>query len=307
MIKKDIYEGDLKARLRASAQDRLHRFIFAEGMIKGAVVKTTQMLNEMRANHELGSVETLLLGQAYIAATLLTSTLKEKDRISLHIECSGAAKGLDVEANVFGEVRGYLKNSTFSSKLSGNEANISSILGAGFLTVTKYLEEARTPYSGKVMLEYGSIAEDLANYFVQSEQIPTAFSLSVHFDDQGHVDGAGGILLQAMPGAPEDVVANAEQIMRSISSLGSDFAAGVEPDQLVLEKFDSMVPLLLGNNRVEFFCRCTDKSMQGYIARLPQKDLQDIARNGPFPLKVRCHNCNTLYCFNQSDIEKMVK
>ncbi len=305
MIKKDIYEGDLKARLRASAKSRQYRFLFADGMMRGAVLNATQVVSEMRANHELGSVETLLLGQAYIAASLLTSNLKGKDRVSLHIECSGAVKGLDVEANMFGEVRGYLKNSTFSSDLSGNEIGISSILGAGFLTVTRYLEEARTPYSGKVMLEYGTIAEDLANYFVRSEQTPTAFSLSVHFDEHGHVDGAGGMLLQAMPGAGESVAAEAEDIIRAVS-LGAEFAAGVEPEHLILEKFAGMLPLLLGNHRVEFFCRCNEKTMRGYISRLPQDDLRDIALNGPFPLEIRCHNCNTLYSFSRSDIEKML-
>ncbi|MBF0234487.1 MAG: Hsp33 family molecular chaperone HslO, partial [Desulfamplus sp.] len=206
MIKKDIYEGDLKARLKASSQDRLFRFIFADGMMRGAVVKATQMVNEMRANHELEIPETLLLGQAYIAGSLLTFNLKGKDRIALQIDSSGPAKGLDVEANVFGEVRGYLKNSTFSREISDKQTTISSIIGAGFLTVTKYLEDSKTPYSGKIVLEYGNLAEDLANYFVQSEQTPTAFSLSVHFDSEGNVDGAGGIVLQAMPGANEDVI-----------------------------------------------------------------------------------------------------
>ena len=92
MIKQDIYEGALKARLKASAQDRLYKFIFADGMMRGAVVNATQMIGEMRANHGLGPVETLLLGQAYIAAALLTSALKGKDRVSLHMECSGAVK-----------------------------------------------------------------------------------------------------------------------------------------------------------------------------------------------------------------------
>ncbi|MGD9730717.1 MAG: Hsp33 family molecular chaperone HslO [Desulfamplus sp.] len=314
MIKKDIFKGDLKEQLKSSAKDRLHRFILSDGMLRGAVVNCTRMVKEMQANHGLGVLETIVLGQAYIAASLLTANLKGSDRISLHIDCSGAVKGLDVESNAFGEVRGYLKNSVFSTNLSGRESGLSSLFGAGFLTVTKYIEDAKTPYSGKILLEYGSIAEDLANYFVQSEQTPSAFSLSVHFDDNDRVDGAGGLFIQAMPGEKQDagVLAEAEDIIRLLTpahkgfSLGAALADNIEPDYLVLEKFDAMRPLLLGNHRVEFFCRCNEKTIRSYISRLPASDLQDIAQNGPFPVEIRCHHCNTFYYFTKSDIEQML-
>ncbi|RLC22683.1 MAG: Hsp33 family molecular chaperone HslO, partial [Deltaproteobacteria bacterium] len=110
MIKKDIFNKDVKEQFKASAKDRLYRFIMADRTIKGAVVHSTRMVNEMRVNHELGPLETLVLGQGYIAASLLCSGLKDKnDRVSMSIQCSGPIKGLDVESNMFGEVRGYLK------------------------------------------------------------------------------------------------------------------------------------------------------------------------------------------------------
>ncbi|MBF0229687.1 MAG: Hsp33 family molecular chaperone HslO [Desulfamplus sp.] len=340
MIKKDIYKGKLKEQLKASSKDRLYRFMLSDGMLRGAIVNSTNMVNEMSANHNLGYIETLLLGQAYIASSLLTTNLKGNDRISISIDCSGHLKGIDVESNAFGEVRGYLKNpnfsDTFSDKkdsFSDKKISLSSLFGAGFLTVNKYLEDAKSPYSGKIMLEYGTIAEDLANYFLKSEQTPTAFNLSVNFDDkiniqsnysdiQGQlkpdskkeqyldshlmVDGAGGLFLQAMPGADSNIVEQAEDIMRNIKSLGATFAKGISPDILILEKFNNMSPLLLGNYRVEFFCRCSLKIIRNYISRLPKDELIDISRNGPFPLEVRCHQCNTFYNFTQTDIEEII-
>lgn len=306
MIKKDVFGGCMKAQLQASSKDRLYRFMLADGMLKGAVVNCTRMVMEMRANHVLDVVETLVLGQAYVAASLLTSGLKGKDRLSIHIDCSGPVKGLDVESNVYGEVRGYLKNSHFSRKLSGDEVSLSTLFGAGFLTVTKYLEDSKSPYSGKVMLSYGTLAQDLANYFVQSEQIPTAFHLSVHFDENGNVDGAGGLFLQAMPGADSHMVAVAEERVAEMPSLGVEIAQQKTPDAIVSSAFGALMPIFFGNHRVEFFCRCSDKAMAAYLARLPREDKLDILENAPFPLEIRCHNCNTLYTFNRSDIEYMV-
>ncbi|MBU2429710.1 MAG: Hsp33 family molecular chaperone HslO, partial [Proteobacteria bacterium] len=165
MIKKDIFNKDVKEQFRAAAKDRIYRFVVADGMIKGAVIHATRMVGEMQANHELGPLETLILGQGYIAAGLLSSSLKAKnDRISMNIKCSGPVKGLDVESNVFGEVRGYLKTPHIEVENPDRIKYLSTLYGAGFLTMTKYLDNTPHPYSGQVALEYGSIAEDLANY-----------------------------------------------------------------------------------------------------------------------------------------------
>lgn len=306
MIKKNIFKGNLKEQLKAAAQDRMYRFMMADKMIRGAIVNCTRMVKEMRANHELGMIETLVLGQAYIAAALLTANLKGKDRVSISIQCSGPVKGLDVESNVFGEVRGFLKNPNFSSECKKEDIKgLPSLFGAGFISVTKYLEKSVRPYSGRVMLEYGTIAEDLANYFLCSEQIPTAFSLSVYFDSSGTVAGAGGIFLQAMPGVDNKIVEKAEDIVKNIKSIGKNFAGKIRPDTLILNKFDDLTPILLDNQRLEFFCRCTEQKMLGYLASLPRKDINDILEKGLFPLEIRCHNCNTLYKFNRSDIESL--
>ena len=109
MIKKNPFGDSLREQLEASARDRIHSFILDYGGLRGALVCGTRMVSEMQANHELGSLETLVLGHAYLAAALMSSNLKAPDRIHLGIECTGPVRGLSVEANAFGEVRGYLR------------------------------------------------------------------------------------------------------------------------------------------------------------------------------------------------------
>ena len=308
MIKKDIFNKNLKKQFKASAKDRVFRFIMADKMIRGAIVHSTRMVNEMRANHDLGPLETLILGQGYIAAGLLCSTLKEKnDRVSMNIQCSGPIKGLDVESNMFGEVRGYLKTQHVKIKNTEKIKYLSTLYGAGFLTVTKYLDNAARPYSGQVALEYGSIAEDLANYFLISEQIPTGFKLSVFFDDQESVKGAGGIFLQALPGADPSKVIEAERMIQGIDSLGELFAKGQTPEEVIHEAFSSLEPQFLNNSRVEFFCRCSKDRMKGYLKNLAGKEKKDMIKNGPFPVEVCCHYCNSVYHFNKDELRVLGK
>ncbi len=306
MIKKDIFNKNVKEQFKASAKDRMYRFVLADGMIKGAIVHATRMINEMQANHELASLETLILGQAYIAATLLSSGLKaQSDRISMNIKCSGPIKGLDVESNVFGEVRGYLKAKKIEVKNPEKIKYLSTLYGAGFLTMTKYLDNTPTPYSGQIALEHGSIAEDLANYFLISEQLPSGFKLSVFFDEQEQMQGAGGIFLQAMPGADAGAVIAAEKIIQGVDSLGELFSKGQTPEQVIQKEFAALDPQILANNRVEFFCRCSKERMQGYLNALSKLEKDDMIQNGPFPVQICCHHCNSEYAFSQSELKML--
>jgi len=302
MIKKDISGNSVKEKLKAAHNDRLYSFLLSNGTIRGAVVKSFCMINEMRANHDLGIVETLLLGHAYIAAALLTSNLKGSDRLSITVKCSGPVKGLDVEANAFGEVRGFLKNSSIDIKEPEKVKSLSRFFGAGFLTVTKYLKDAKHPYSGQIMLEHGSMAEDLANYFLQSEQTPTGFKLSINFDSRGNVTGAGGIFLQAMPDAHDDKLVKAETILKSIKA-SKGFTRKADVEKLILNSFKALNPVFIDNRRVEFFCRCSKKKMGAYVSRLPGKDLDEILAESEFPLEITCHHCNSVYGFSKDEIK----
>jgi molecular chaperone Hsp33 len=38
---------------------------------------------------------------------------------------------------------------------------------------------------------------------------------------------------------------------------------------------------------------------------LPIDELKDIRDNGPFPLEMRCHYCNTLYYFDQEEVQQI--
>ena len=134
MQKKKPYGVSLKEKLSASARDRLYNFLLADGAVRGVIIHGTQMVNEMRTNHELGVLETLVLGRAYLGAGLMSADLKSDDRISLKFDCSGPIKGLVVEANAFGEVRGFLKQVPIPVDKPLESFDLTSFFGAGFVS-----------------------------------------------------------------------------------------------------------------------------------------------------------------------------
>jgi molecular chaperone Hsp33 len=50
-------------------------------------------------------------------------------------------------------------------------------------------------------------------------------------------------------------------------------------------------------------CGCNSARLENLLSLLPIDELQDMATNGPFPLEVRCKNCNTPYTFSRSDLQ----
>jgi len=302
MQKKKPYGDTLKEQLRAGAKDRLYNFILADGAMRGVIMNGTRMINEMRANHELGILETLVLGRAYLGAGLMSADLKSNDRISINIDCSGPIKGLVVETNAFGEVRGFLKKVPIPIDKPMESFDLSPFFGAGFLLVTKYLEDAKQPFTGQIVLKYGNIAKDLANYYLISEQVPTAFNLSIKFDKRGQVTGAGGLFLQAMPQADDKLAGNMEDRVTSLPSLGEVFTEDKDPEALVAETFKDYSPRFLANRRIEFMCHCNPERVRNLLTLLPIDELKDIRDKGPFPVEINCHHCNTPYRFTREDI-----
>jgi len=305
MKKKRRYGDSLKEQLLASARDRLHRFILAGGAIRGAIVNGTRMVNEMRENHDLGILETLVLGRAYLGAGLMAGDLKGDDRISIKIECSGPIKGLTVEANAFGEVRGFLDRVPIPIEKPVENFDLSPFFGAGFLSVTRYLQNSKQPFTGRVILKYGNIAQDFAYYYFTSEQIPAAFNLSIKFDRKGAVTGAGGLMLQAMPDADDATAADLEDRLARLPSLGNILSDPGDPQAFIQDHFGTYAPRFLGNHRVEFMCHCNAQGLRNLITLLPIDELKDILEKGPFPLEIRCHFCNTPYLFSETAIRRI--
>jgi molecular chaperone Hsp33 len=305
MQKKKLHGATLKDQYRASARDRIATFLLAAGEVRGAILNGTRMVNEMRTNHELGILETLVLGRAYLGIALMAAGLKGGDRVAMQINCSGPIKGLSVEANAFGEVRGYLKQVPIPLDRPLEDFDLSPFFGAGFLSVTRTLQDAKQPFTGQVELRYGNIAQDLAYYYLTSEQVPTAFNLSIKFDKNGEVAGAGGLFLQAMPQAQDHLTADLEALVFNFPSLGEVFSGGQTPEMVAAEAFAAYTPKFLSDRRVEFMCHCSRERLYGLLTMLPIDELKDLRDSRPFPLLTRCHNCNTPYEFSREEIEEI--
>lgn len=306
MEKRPLPGDSLKERLRANRRDQLYQFLLDYGGIRGAVLHATRVVAEMRANHRLGPLETLVLGQAYVAAGLMSVNLKSPESLTLKVDCSGPIGGLTVDGNAFGEVRGYLAQDPIPVAAERGVPRLRDLFGSGTLAVTKHLQDGGHPFTGMVEMRYGSLAEDLSYYFTTSEQTPSALSLSVAFDAAGELTGAGGVFLQALPGARDEQVRDVERLLRQLPSIGAAFAAGEAPNALLERSFGAHEPVIIARRRVVFMCHCSADRFRGHLGALPRAELQDILARGPLPLQTTCHYCNTTYQFDRGQIAALL-
>lgn len=304
MIFNKIEDKELASFLEKLDPDHKRTYLIGDGQIRLTAVAATDMLNKMRANHHLGILESYILGQAYIAGALLSSTIKGNDRLSIQIECGGPVKGISVEAWACGAVRGYLINNNIKLDKPLESFDTSDFFGPGFLSVTKYIEGSSTPFTGTVMLQSGNIPSDLAQYFSESEQTPTLFYISINFDKKGRINGGGGIFIQALPGSDPELLIKLQEKASTLSNLAKSLSEGRTIEEYIALEFSAYSPQDLGKGLIGFSCPCTEKSFTSYIRNLSEKEQNEIMK-GSFPLELECLNCGTKYKYTKEDLEAL--
>lgn len=305
MLHKPITDPILVEHLKALPEDGREIFLLCDDSVRVIALEGTTMVNGMRANHELGILETVVLGQAYIASGLMASTIKGNDRIQLSIECGGPIGGVYTESWACGAVRGYLKHVPIAVTEPMTDFDLSLFYGPGFLTVTKLMEGNTVPVSGQIMLEYGNLAKDLALYYQQSEQTPTMFALSIQFDKEGRVAGAGGFLLQALPNCPDATLEHLQEKAATLPSLGNWIAQGKSARNYIETVFAEDSPRHLEHQPLGFSCPCSREHFKGYLSSLPTEEKKAIMEEGPFPLTLACLNCGAEYPFAKDELNRI--
>ncbi|MDY2843463.1 MAG: Hsp33 family molecular chaperone HslO [Treponema sp.] len=321
MIKKEISDKELLAHLDKIHKDEMTVFVMADGQFRGAFFNGTRLVNQMRAQHNLGILETMVLGQAMLCAAMMIPTMKGREHLTFRYDTDGPAAGFSVEADSTGYVRGFLLQNKIPIEKPLESWDLTPFFGEGTVTVSRIGEGMKAPQVGTTEIIYKNIAKDLAHYFLQSEQIHTAFNTSIQFDEKGRVVGAGGMFLQHVPGAggkskisaqtadsgaedkkeTEDIlIQKVENAFRAMPSIGKWFADGGDMEDVIYGLFREFKPTAVLNRKVEFNCPCSAEGFAEHIKHLPKSELEDILAHDKDPIEVACHTCGSVYEINKS-------
>ena len=218
-------------------QDFLVRGMTGDGFVRIAAVQTTNMVERMRRIHKTLPLATAALGRTLTAASMMGSELKDANgSVTLQIRGNGPLGAITAVSDSRGYVRGYLQNPAANLPLRADgHLDVGGGVGReGILTVIKDIGEGE-PFSGKIELYSGEIAEDIAAYYLLSEQIPTVCALGVLVDRDQTVRCAGGYLLQLLPGAPEGLIDLLEYRVADVGSVTACLDKGMDMRQVAQE------------------------------------------------------------------------
>ncbi|GAB1481526.1 Hsp33 family molecular chaperone HslO [Treponema sp.] len=302
MILRDLQDTELSTRLQTLEADGITRFSLLGNKIRGFLLSGIALSNQARTNHQLGILESLALSQAYMSALLLSSTMNEGDRCAIRMDCTGALRGFSVEGSWEGGVRGYLFNDTIHLDAPLDSFDLKPFIGTGTLSVIR-MRSGKEPFKGIIQLVHGRIAEDLAEYFLRSEQTRTAIGTSVRFDTEGRIAGAGALMLQALPGASDVDLEDAELRIREMPSLGTWFAEGHTRKELLQSWFAAFDPLTYSESKAGFYCDCSRERFAQFLGALAGNELQSMIDESPHPAELICHNCASRYEFTKEELE----
>lgn len=243
------------------------------------------------------------LGSAVSAASLLTATLKDRQRISLKIKGSNPAYTVYADADSLGNVRGYASDEMLRAPARFLEqSSIGEWIGdKGCIQVVKDIGMNRT-FTGITDMPHRNIADDLSHYFHQSEQTTTRLALHLSFDEKAEIRASRGIFAQLLPGAGREVMERVGQALERLAPLALNDEGDEAFRRLSSSLFDDTA--IIGVEPVRFFCGCSKEMFLPMLAALGTEELK-LACEENRPLQVFCHICGTEYAFSPDEIRPL--
>ncbi len=288
-------------------RDEIIRAITTDGYVKASVITGRDLVERARNIHTLLPVATAALGRTLMAASMMGDALKiDGSSVTLQIKGGGPLGTVLAVSDDCGNVRGYVQNPhvELMEKAPG-KLDVGRAVGEnGSLTVIKDLG-MKEPYIGTIDLLSGEIADDVAAYFVESEQIPTACALGVLVGTDQSVTAAGGYLIQLLPGASEDIITKIEAGVARVGSVSRALEGGLDGEGLLRAVLSDFELEILETHPVEYRCYCSRDRVTRALISMGREELADlIAEQGKAELT--CQFCDKVYRYTREDLEEIL-
>ncbi len=269
-------------------KDCLQRFLFEELSIRGEWVCLQNSWQQAKQHQKLPIAAQEQLGQALVAAVLLSATIKFEGTLLIQAQGQGVLRAVVAQSTDARKIRGLARCEDAISA-----GGFSELMGQGRLVITVEPKQGE-PYQGVVSIEEGSLADSITQYFLQSEQLKTCVWL---FADETH---AAGLFLQQMPG-DENQQADWERIMALANTVTKNEMLTLDSERILYRLFNEEKVRVFSPEAVEFECGCSQQKIENTLFQLGREELDTILQEKSI-IDVGCEFCGAHYTFDNIDV-----
>ena len=286
--------------------DEIIRAVSADGFVKMQVITARAAVQRAQDIHHLTPTTSAALGRTLCAASMLGDLMKEDDAsLTIRVQGGGPIGSVIAVSDHEGNVRGVVGDASVDLPLRPDgKLDVGGAVGRdGMFTVSRDIG-LKEPYIGSTALVSGEIAEDLAAYLVESEQIAAASGLGVLVDTDRSIKAAGGFIVQLLPGAPESLIEKLEDnifLMDQLTTILAEDGAEAVIDQVMKD----LEPEIVDRHPVEYRCYCSRERVRGAIATVGTDALKEMIADGK-SVEVSCQFCDAVYHFTTDELQSML-
>ncbi len=298
---------------RATARpDVLVRTISQSGTIAVKTIIASELVAEALSLREYAPTAANALGRAMMGALLVAVGSAADDADDANVESvqvqfrgDGPLGSLTAIADSRARVRGTIQRPLTDLVRADGSPNVARAVGLGTLNVVRHRPRWRSPYTGTVPLVSGEIAGDLTLYLTESEQTPSAMGLGVALGPHGLDVGACGFLVQALPGASDEDLAQVEANVAGLPGLAALLEGEVDANDLV----DRLLVGLGARERhrmdPRFHCPCTRERALRTLSLLELDELQELVASGSRQ-EILCEFCGLAYQIEGDEMRPLI-
>ncbi|WP_163830893.1 Hsp33 family molecular chaperone HslO [Spartinivicinus ruber] len=283
----------------SNTKDIAQRFSFDNTAVRGEIVSLEDSFQQALVNHDYPPAVRQLLGELIASAILLSSTLKFEGTLTLQARSEGPVTLLMAECN---EKRQFRAVASWQGEVN-YDVEFSSLMPKGVMSIT-IDPKAGKRYQGVVPTHGATVADCLAEYFQQSEQLPTRFWM---YADQ---DRVSGMLLQALPNNTTN--SHEEQEQQETWQRINCLADTITPEELLSLDFEDVLHRLFHEETVRLYdpqpaafkCSCSKGRTGKALLTLGYEEVASILQEQQ-RISMNCQFCGAYYEFSAPEVEQL--
>ena len=293
-------------------KDRTAKFLCYDGKVSVIASKTTDLVEYIKNLHGLTPTTTAAFGRFITISGMMGHTEIKEDNDSITIQLNGKGKTGSLVSVIQREegkiyVKGYISNPLVELPLKEDgKIDVGGAIGTnGYLNIIKENEITKQGYNGLVPLVSGEIAEDFANYFATSKQVPTVLALGVLVNKDG-VKSSGGYMINLMPDVTEEVITKIEEAVSKAPSISKMLDEEKSLEEIVQTVTgDKKANIIEDNLIIGYRCDCSKEKFEKGLISLGKKEIQEIIEENGCA-NTKCHFCNKEYFFSREDLNSIL-